>query len=68
MDKIILDREFPSFVPELTKAMEITSEHLAESLDFKHLCGAICSHQPSLHVRVNDTRTGKGIDRFFTLQ
>ena len=66
MDKVIIDLNFPS--DNLESRMEVTAEQISVVLDYHHTCSAACQHKPELHIRVNDTNTGKGIDQFYMLR
>ncbi|MCK5644715.1 MAG: hypothetical protein KAJ19_28205 [Gammaproteobacteria bacterium] len=66
MDKVLMDLYFPAI--DLTGRMGNTAESVATSLDYHHECNEECNgkHTPTLHIRVNDTNSGKGLDFFYT--
>ncbi len=69
MDKIVANLNFHSSIPleELADRMAQTADALATAMDCLHTCDGACSHgAPELHVRVNDSNTGKGTDHFYT--
>jgi len=64
MDKVIIYLKFPQD-HLLTGRLEQVVEHIATALDAGHQCEEQCSEHAELHVRVNDTHSGKGIDSWF---
>ena len=66
MDKTVVDINFPE-ASNLEDRMLNVADSLATSLDHHHICGGSCTHRPTLHIRVNDTNSGKGIDKFYAL-
>ena len=63
MDDVIANIEFHHY-PEDARMAEV-GEQLAVALDYHHECSGSCPHTPTLHIRLNDTKTGKGMDFWF---
>ena len=65
MEKITADLNFQANTAELEKVMYTIAENIATSLAHHHSCSDGCTHQATLHIRINDERTGVGTDWFF---
>jgi hypothetical protein len=76
MNKIVLDTQYDTeevahtedLPGNLEEAMYTDGELVAHALGYAHQCGDECLHGDSLvriHVRVNDTLSGRGQDFFF---